>query len=232
MTSTLRIVACTIAGVLWLLALIAKHFWPDIDIAMFATTCAGVIGAIGIHGMANGTNVTTVESVKAAQSGFASPRLLALIAAVALIAGCVSGCTTTTGAMYRGYATEAKAGIQTWDDNSLATMHDLLCAQPYSAIQRHPELQPGIVALCGPLVNTASLDPTQVSADAVDREDAWTRSCAGRCSASAAEVSQFLTTLDCRETDEFGGLWTLLAPLAYDSEDRREDHHSTCGVRD
>jgi hypothetical protein len=31
-------------------------------------------------------------------------------------------------------------------------------------------------------------------------------------------VSQFLTTLDCRETDEFGGLWTLLAPLAYDSE--------------
>jgi hypothetical protein len=31
-------------------------------------------------------------------------------------------------------------------------------------------------------------------------------------------VSKFLTTLDCRETDEFGGLWTLLAPLAYDSE--------------
>lgn len=31
-------------------------------------------------------------------------------------------------------------------------------------------------------------------------------------------MSQFLTTLDCRETDEFGGLWTLLASLAYESE--------------
>jgi hypothetical protein len=31
-------------------------------------------------------------------------------------------------------------------------------------------------------------------------------------------VSSFLTTLDCRETNEFGGLWTLLAPLAYDSD--------------
>jgi hypothetical protein len=30
-------------------------------------------------------------------------------------------------------------------------------------------------------------------------------------------MSAFLTTLDCRETDEFAGLWTLLAPLAYDS---------------
>jgi hypothetical protein len=88
--------------------------------------------------------------------------MLVTLAAIALGLSILGGCTTTTGAMYRGYATEAKAGIQTWDDNSLATMHDLLCAQPYSAIQRHPEFQPGIVALCGPLVNTASLDPTQV----------------------------------------------------------------------
>jgi hypothetical protein len=29
-------------------------------------------------------------------------------------------------------------------------------------------------------------------------------------------VSAFLTSLDCREVDEFGGLWQLLAPLAYD----------------
>lgn len=31
-------------------------------------------------------------------------------------------------------------------------------------------------------------------------------------------MSAFLTPLDCREVDEFGGLWELLAPLAYDSE--------------
>lgn len=31
-------------------------------------------------------------------------------------------------------------------------------------------------------------------------------------------MSSFLTTLDCREVDEFGGLWELLAPLAYDSD--------------
>jgi hypothetical protein len=31
-------------------------------------------------------------------------------------------------------------------------------------------------------------------------------------------MSAFLTTLDCRQIDEFDGLWELLAPLAYDSQ--------------
>jgi hypothetical protein len=161
MTPTLRIVACTIAGVLWLLAIIAKHFWSDIDIAMFATTCAGVIGAIGIHGMASGTNVTTVDSVKAGQVGFASVRMMSALAAIALGLAMFSGCTTTTASMYRGYATDAKAGIQTWDDNAIATIKDVFCAQPYSAIQRHPEIQPGVSALCGQLASGSSIDPAQ-----------------------------------------------------------------------
>jgi len=80
--------------------------------------------------------------------------------AVAVLA--LLGCTTTTGSMYSGIATQAKAGIQVFDDNTLATVHDVLCAQPYSAIQRHPEMQSGIQALCGPLANATSLDAGQL----------------------------------------------------------------------
>jgi hypothetical protein len=74
----------------------------------------------------------------------------------------IAGCTTTTASVFKGYSTQAEAGIKVWDDNTLDTLQKVLCAQPYSAIQRHPELQVGIVSLCGPLTNTASIDPAQV----------------------------------------------------------------------
>jgi hypothetical protein len=96
------------------------------------------------------------------QGGFASIRLLTMMAAIALGLSLLAGCTTTTASIYSGLYTQAKTGVQVFDDNTLSTMKDLVCAQPYSAIQRHPELQPGIVALCGPMSNTASLDPAQV----------------------------------------------------------------------
>lgn len=81
-----------------------------------------------------------------------------ILAALALA---LAGCTTTTASMYTGLYTQAKAGVQVFDDNTLTTMRDLLCAQPYSAIQRHPEMQAGVVVMCGPM-QSASLDPSQV----------------------------------------------------------------------
>lgn len=102
-------------------------------------------------------------AVAPGQGGFAHLRFLILMAFFALLAAALSACTTTTASVYSGLYTQAKAGVQVFDDNTLGTMRDLVCAQPYSAIQRHPEMQPGIVALCGPMVNTASLDPGQVA---------------------------------------------------------------------
>lgn len=63
----------------------------------------------------------------------------------------LQGCTTTSGSVYSGMYTQAKAGVQVFDDNSLVTMKDLFCAQPYAAIIRHPELQGGVQVLCGSL---------------------------------------------------------------------------------
>jgi uncharacterized protein YceK len=89
-------------------------------------------------------------------------RLLAVVGSIALGLAVMSGCTTTTASVARGYAGQVEAGIQMWDDNAIAGLQKVFCAQPYSAIQRHPEIQPGAIALCGSLANTTALDPNQV----------------------------------------------------------------------
>lgn len=172
MTANQRILACVVAGILWLAAIIAKHFWADIDIGAFMMACAGVITALGVHGAATGsaplsTLVQTPAPAPAiaipGQTGrslWAYPMLLLTVVLAGL--SLLAGCTTTTASVYSGLYTQAKAGVQVFDDNTLNTASDILCAQPYAAIQRHPEKQPGIVTLCGPMSNTASLDPAQV----------------------------------------------------------------------
>jgi hypothetical protein len=151
MTSLQKIVAGAIIGLLWLAAIVAKHFWTDIDTGAFQLACGAALSALGIHSAATGSG----DANK--QGGFARIGLLIAIASVAMLAAC----TTTTASLYRGYATDAKAGIQTWDDNAIATLKDVFCAQPYSAIQRHPEIQPGVSALCGQLASGSSIDPAQ-----------------------------------------------------------------------
>lgn len=85
------------------------------------------------------------------------------LVALALIASCLTGCTTTTASMYTGLAAQAESGIKLFDDNTLHTVQTVLCGQPYAAIQRHPELQPGVIALCGGLANASSLDANQLT---------------------------------------------------------------------
>lgn len=158
-TNRQKIIAGALSGVLWLLAIVAMHFFGDVKDALLAFTgvCQSVILLVtGAHiGGASSSNK---------QGGFSLLPFVGLVAFVALTgAALLSGCTTTTASMYSGLYTQAKAGVQVFDDNSLKTMRDMLCAQPYSAIQRHPELQAGIVTLCGPLTNTASLSAEQVA---------------------------------------------------------------------
>lgn len=155
----------TLAALIWIAALVGKHFWPDLDIGAIVTTCAGVLSGLGVYHVAGPSNAAVPDAPAApvadkGQGGFAAVPFVALLAVIAL--AMLAGCTTTTASMYSGIYTQAKAGVQVFDDNALVTMKDLVCAQPYSAIQRHPELQPGILALCGPMTNTATLDPAQV----------------------------------------------------------------------
>lgn len=95
------------------------------------------------------------------QAGFASLRLLTVIAAIALGLS-IAGCTTTTAAVARGYMTSAEAGVQAFDDNTIEANVKLLCWSPYGAVVRHPEKQVGIQALCGSLANTSTLDANQL----------------------------------------------------------------------
>lgn len=138
---------------------------PDLNaiIAQVQVLMGGVVGYhVGTGASQPGAAFAPlVVAPPAAQAGFASVRLLIVLASIATGLS-IAGCTTTTASMYSGIYTQAKAGVQVFDDNTLVTMKDLVCAQPYSAIQRHPELQAGIVTLCGPMANTASIDPAQV----------------------------------------------------------------------
>lgn len=97
-----------------------------------------------------------------AQAGFATVRAMILLMLTTL-ALCLAGCTTTTASIYKGLETQAVAGIKVFDDNALDTVKAILCGQPYSAIQRNPQYQPGVQALCGPLANTSSLDANQLA---------------------------------------------------------------------
>lgn len=97
MTSLQRIISCAIAGVLWLAAIIAKHFWPDIEIGAFVMACGTTIAALGVHG-------ATVGTSPSAQGGFASARLLAVIAAVALGLSMLGGCASLMDAGHSSYS--------------------------------------------------------------------------------------------------------------------------------
>jgi hypothetical protein len=92
----------------------------------------------------------------------AASRRIGLLIAIASCVAMLAACTTTTGAMYRGYATEAKAGIQTWDDNAIATLKTSSARSRTRQSSATRRFSPASSALCGQLVNTASLDPTQV----------------------------------------------------------------------
>jgi hypothetical protein len=166
-TTTQKIIAAAIVGVFWLLAIVAIHFYPDVKepLLAFTLTCSGLITLIAGAHLASSSAAPAAPPVAPAQGGyFGGLPYLAVLVPIALLAALfLPGCTTTTASMYSGLYTQAKAGVQVFDDNSLKTMKDILCAQPYSAIQRHPEMQAGVVVLCGPLANTATLNAEQLA---------------------------------------------------------------------
>jgi hypothetical protein len=157
-TATAAGAAAVVAPIVaWIATLFHQTLPADVLSAIVVLLVAGA------HWVGNVIAERTASKPAAGQGGFASPRLLVAIAAIAIGAAVLGGCTTTTASTYRGFAAQAEAGVKMWDDNTLATLQAVLCAQPYSAIQRHPELQPGVAALCGPLSNVSNLDANQLA---------------------------------------------------------------------
>jgi hypothetical protein len=54
MNATQRIAAGVATAVLWLAAIVAKHFYPDISIEGFTMACASALSALGIHSATKG----------------------------------------------------------------------------------------------------------------------------------------------------------------------------------
>jgi hypothetical protein len=123
------------------------------------------LGGLITHMLQGGSSQAVATSRDpVAPSGQAGRSLLELLIAIAVgvVLFAAAGCSTQLASMYKGAAAQTKAGIEMFDDNTMTTMRDLLCAQPYSAIQRHPEMQAAIQQLCGPLANATSLDAGQL----------------------------------------------------------------------
>lgn len=78
---------------------------------------------------------------------------------IALAAVALSGCATQM-QLVKGYESAAAISLRAAEDNQLGVLTFGLCATPYSAIVRHPEIVPGVMALClpgGNLSNPANL---------------------------------------------------------------------------
>lgn len=81
-----------------------------------------------------------------------------LILAVLLAVG-LSGCASYQQAINAG-ETSAAVTLRAAEDNNLRVLVFGICATPYSALIRHPEIVPGVGALClpgGNLSNPAAL---------------------------------------------------------------------------
>jgi hypothetical protein len=74
---------------------------------------------------------------------------MALVCGLA-VAACVTGCAGMSQAV-QAYGAVAVSGARTANDTVIEAQKISFCGLPYSAVQRHAEIQPALVSLCGPL---------------------------------------------------------------------------------
>lgn len=70
------------------------------------------------------------------------------------VAAAMSGCASVQQAI-QGYGAVAVTGAHAAADTVVQAQKVALCDLPYSAIQRHPEINPAVESLCGPLSGAA-----------------------------------------------------------------------------
>ena len=44
-----KIISASIAGIIWCMSIVGKHFWTDIDISGISAACSGVLSGLGVY---------------------------------------------------------------------------------------------------------------------------------------------------------------------------------------
>jgi hypothetical protein len=136
MTAWQKIIAGALIGLLWLAAIVSKHFWTDIDTGAFQLACGAALSALGIHSAATGGS---------AQGGFASVRMMVTLAMAAFGLTMLGGCSTAA----RMWEVGAYDQIKGANDNALAIWKAAGCAMPVGAILRDPDAIESVNRFCG-----------------------------------------------------------------------------------
>jgi uncharacterized protein YceK len=74
----------------------------------------------------------------------------------------LTGCAGVQQAV-QAYGSVAVTGARAANDTVIEAQKVSFCALPYSALQRHPEIQPAVQTLCGPLLATPATLPAPKS---------------------------------------------------------------------
>lgn len=81
---------------------------------------------------------------------------------IAVLAAALTGCAGVQQAV-QAYGTVAVTGARAANDTVIEAQKMSLCGLPYSALQRHPEIQPAVQTLCGPLLAAPAIQPAPKS---------------------------------------------------------------------
>ncbi len=49
-----KIYVGTVAAAIWLAAVVAKHFWPDLDTGGIVAACSSALGGLGVYHVTTG----------------------------------------------------------------------------------------------------------------------------------------------------------------------------------
>lgn len=60
-----KILSASLAGLVWCLAIVAKHFWPDIDISGISAACSGTLSGLGVYHTMQSKNEAEIPQIPA-----------------------------------------------------------------------------------------------------------------------------------------------------------------------
>jgi hypothetical protein len=99
----------TLAALIWVAAVVGRHFWPDLDIGAIVLACGSVLSGLGVYHVADTAINAPATPVDKAQGGFAYIPLLLAIAIFA-IGWTLTGCASMMDAGHTAYSFEPTIG--------------------------------------------------------------------------------------------------------------------------
>ena len=85
MNTWIKLAVGLMAVVVWVGAIIAKHFWPDVDVGALVAACQSALVGLGVYHIGGAGEDKPAEKPVTPQSGFVSLALLFILAAVSAL---------------------------------------------------------------------------------------------------------------------------------------------------